>query len=173
MRFAPPLRLRLLPAPRRSPMHPRSPFHRRAPAPLPLCLKPHTRSARPSTLPFSRRAQGIFSICTRSRLAQASPFTCLCTFVFQSDFVFRFFSRSSSNSASTSSKAPVAAPVAIQVRSFGPAAVRTPKLSAGRKHSGEKPFACDECDYRCSLRGNLASHKRTFFRREAVRLRPM
>ena len=29
-----------------------------------------------------------------------------------------------------------------------------------RTHSGERPYACDECDYRCAAKGNLTVHKR-------------
>ena len=28
-------------------------------------------------------------------------------------------------------------------------------------HSGERPFACDECEYKCAERNNLIAHKRT------------
>ena len=30
-----------------------------------------------------------------------------------------------------------------------------------RTHTGEKPYACELCEYRCALRGNLAIHMKT------------
>jgi uncharacterized Zn-finger protein len=30
-----------------------------------------------------------------------------------------------------------------------------------RTHTGEKPFGCSLCDYRCALQGNLGKHMKT------------
>ena len=37
-----------------------------------------------------------------------------------------------------------------------------------RAHTGEKPFACDVCEYSCATSGNLAQHKRSKARMRAV-----